>query len=145
MEYDELDEVICKKLYYVINSVKTYYKFKILDLGAKRESGILTEEEYKKQLKREDYLEEVKKYFNSLCTNELEKIGITSNNDSFEMIFSFNTRLFLEMDKKKSFKELVPYFTEYLISEHKYNDIRQNLKDKIEQNNQTEETEENEL
>lgn len=37
MEYDEIDEFICRKLYYVINSVKTYYKFRILDLEAKRE------------------------------------------------------------------------------------------------------------
>lgn len=49
------------------------------------------------------------------------------------------------MDKKKSFKELVPYFTENLISKQRYNEIKQNLKDMIEQNNQTEETEENEL
>ena len=145
MEYDEIDEFICRKLYYVINSVKTYYKFRIFDLGAKREVGILTENEYEKQLRKDDYLEDVKKYFNSLCTDELKKIELTSNIISFETIFSFDTRLFLEMDKKKSFKELVPYFTENLISKQRYNEIKQNLKDMIEQNNQTEETEENEL
>ena len=118
MEYDEIDEFICRKLYYVINSVKTYYKFRIFDLGAKREVGILTED---------DYLEDVKKYFNSLCTDELKKIELTSNISSFETIFSFDTRLFLEMDKKKSFKELVPYFTENLISKQRYNEIKQKL------------------
>lgn len=60
MEYDEIDEFICRKLYYVINSVKTYYKFRIFDLGAKREVGILTENEYEKQLRKDDYLEDVK-------------------------------------------------------------------------------------
>ena len=75
----------------------------------------------------------------------IKKIELTSNISSFETIFSFDTRLFLEMDKKKSFKELVPYFTENLISKQRYNEIKQNLKDMIEQNNQTEETEENEL
>lgn len=143
--YDEIDEYICKKLYYVINAVKTYYKFRILDLAAKREAGTLSEDEYVKQLRQNDYFEDVKKYFNSLCTSELEKVGLVSNNDSFETIFKFNTKLFVEMDQKKSFKELVPYFTENLISEYKYDEIRKNVKDMLKQNSQNEETNDNEL
>ena len=127
---DEYDKIICRTLFSVIGTVKTYYKFRYRDLYAKRQVGILAEDEYIKQLRAGEYYEDTKRYYNSLCTERLEKLGFISNNDSFDRIYHFNQEIFDEM-KKTKLEDLVPYIVEYLVPIREYEKLKEKLKNEL--------------
>lgn len=124
--FDKYDEYICKTILSVLASVHTYYKYRTGDLLAKKQVGILSEEEYIKQLNDGKYFEDTKKYYNSLCSDKLQILGFTSNNDSFEKIYMFNNEVLNEMLQLK-YKEIKPYIIDKLILEDRYNEIKEKL------------------
>ena len=114
MEYDQFDEFICKTMLSVIGAVHSYYKFRYRYLYVQRQIGILTEEQYIKKLRNNDYYEDTKEYYNSLCTKKLEILGFTDNNESFDRIFEFNSKILRIMENKK-YEEIKPLIIKYLI------------------------------
>lgn len=125
---DKHDEYICKTLLGIVSSVRSFYKYKTADLFAKRQVGILSEDEYIKELKKGEYMEETKKYYNSLCTEKLELLGFTSNSYSFSKIFSFSDKILNEMLNVK-YNELKPYIEKYLLPLSDYNVVKEKLKE----------------
>ena len=133
MEFDKYDEFICKTMLSVIGAVQLYYKFRYRDLFAQKQVGLITEEEYIEKLRNNDYFEDTKKYYNSLCTKELEKIGFVDNNESFDRIYEFNTKILKIMENRK-YEDIKPLIIKYLIPKNEY----QEIKDKLRRTNEEE-------
>lgn len=135
MEFDKYDEFICKTTLSVLGAVKSYYKFRYRDLYAQRQVGNLTEEEYIKKLRNGNYYEDTKKYYNSLCTKELEKLGFVDNNQSFDRIYGFNSKIFRIMENRR-YEDVKPLIIKYLIPEYEYQEIKEKLKEESIEENQ---------
>ena len=127
MEYDQYDAIICEKMLDVVLAVQTFYQYMQIDTIVKKDLKIITSDEART---RNNY-KLTQEYYNSLCTEELEKLGYTSNNYSFETILYFDNKILDEM-KKIEFKELVPYIIKYFIPEKQYEEIKEKLKDEME-------------
>lgn len=127
MEYDQYDAIICEKMLDVVLAVQTFYQYMQIDTIVKKDLKIITSDEARTR----DNYKLTQEYYNSLCTEELEKLGYTSNNYSFETILYFDKKILDEM-KKIEFKELVPYIIKYFIPEKQYEEIKEKLKDEME-------------
>ena len=127
MEYDQYDAIICEKMLDVVLAVQTYYEYIYIDTQVKEDLKIIKPNE----ARTVDRYKLTQEYYNSLCTEELEKLGYTSNNYSFETILYFDKKILDEM-KKIEFKELVPYIIKYFIPEKQYEEIKEKLKDEME-------------
>lgn len=127
MEYDQYDAIICEKMLDVVLAVQTFYKYMQRDTMVKKDLKIITPDEARTR----DTYKLTQEYYNSLCTEELEKLGYTSNNYSFETILYFDKKILEEM-KKIEFKELAPYIIKYFIPEKQYEEIKEKLKDEME-------------
>lgn len=127
MEYDQYDAIICEKMLDVVLAVQTFYQYMQIDTIVKKDLKIITSDEARTR----DNYKLTQEYYNSLCTEELEKLGYTSNNYSFETILYFDKKILDEM-KKIEFKELAPYIIKYFIPEKQYEEIKEKLKDEME-------------
>lgn len=127
MEYNQYDAIICEKMLDVVLAVQTFYQYMQIDTIVKKDLKIITSDEARTR----DNYKLTQEYYNSLCTEELEKLGYTSNNYSFETILYFDKKILDEM-KKIEFKELVPYIIKYFIPEKQYEEIKEKLKDEME-------------
>ena len=125
--YDKYDEIICNRIFNLILAVKTYYRFRIYDLYIKKDAGIITKTEYGQELSQGKYFEDVKKYYKSLCTDKIKQVGLTTNNYSFEKVYTFDDEI-IEKMMNIEIKELAPYFIDRIISQKEYDKIKENLR-----------------
>ena len=118
-EIDKIDEDICETLLDVYLAVHSYYKHQVNDCFAKRKAGILVE------VNKDNY-DLTQKYYNSLCTEKLKVLGLTSNNDSFNRIMSFDENRLNEM-RSITYDKLKPYVIGYMISDEQYEKAKEVL------------------
>lgn len=118
-EIDKIDEDICETLLDVYLAVHSYYKHQVNDCFAKRKVGILVE------VNKDNY-DLTQKYYNSLCTEKLKALGLTSNNDSFNRIMSFDENRLNEM-RSITYDKLKPYVIGYMISNEQYEKAKEVL------------------
>lgn len=116
---DKLDEEICETLLDVYIAVHSYYKHQVNDCFAKKKAGILVE------VTKDNYTL-TQKYYNSLCTEKLKILGLTSNNDSFNRIMSFDENRLNEM-RSITYDKLKPYVIGYMISNEQYEKAKEVL------------------
>ena len=125
-EINRYDEHICETLLNVGIAVKQYYRQKITNFRAKRLAGILTRDIDESENIGKCY-EATKKYYESLCNEKLEKLGLTPNNYCFERIMGIPDEKIREMETI-TYNKLKPYIIGYFITREQYEKAKENLK-----------------
>jgi len=125
-EIDRYDEHICETLLNVGIAVKLHYRQRISDFRAKRLAGILTRDIDESENIGKCY-EATKKYFESLCNEKLEKLGLTPNNYCFERIMRIADEKLREMETI-TYDKLKPYIIGHFITREQYEKAKENLK-----------------
>lgn len=109
-----LCEEVFKPVFYIILSVKSYYKNIMYDMEVKNILGIITNQEYKER--KNSIWTDVEKYYHSLYTEKLENLGLTTNRNSFEKIMAFDDEEIKEMCSTL-YEDLGSFFIDRIITE----------------------------
>lgn len=134
---DIYDEIICSRILNLIIAVQSFYDQKYNDITIKKEVGLISEEQYRKFIRDSEDYHETKKYYNYLCNEELEKVGFVSSERCFSKVFTFDRNIVKEMCQIE-YKDLVPYVTEYILPKEQYKQLKEKLKEEMENDRELE-------